>query len=67
MHGVEVPIDLGAVIEVPVTQEAETMPANLIRRCHDSRRVVGLILPQECGALRNLIGRKEEMRGGAGG
>ena len=41
MHSVEMPVDFGAVIEVPVTQEAETMPANLIRRCHDSRRVVG--------------------------
>ncbi len=67
MHGVEMPIDFGAIVEVTVAQESETVAANLIRFRHNRLRLMGQMFPQEANALREFIRRKRKISRRFGG
>src|SRR5580658_969637 len=66
MHRVKMPIDFGAVVEIPIAQESETMPPNLVGFRHDSCCLVRQMFPEQGDAPGKFIARKEEISYGRG-
>lgn len=54
------PVDLAAVIEVLVAEQAETMAADLIRLAEDSSSLFGQMCAQHASALGNLAASEKE-------